>query len=224
MPSVTTLKTMLQAQIAPGRDDEFLRLLTEADIRLLETAKWRWTRARVLITPVAGYVVLPAGYASILGAQVNGAARDIRAEEYEFIPDGIGDIPLDGSGATRLIDNGINEDGFRHYKLTGHLEDTVVVNALCHLAPLPLYDPDLMDSSVPEDASTDTRCPDIAALKLMMLGIIFEEANDILASRDYVATAYRRLDDLEKTQRGGSRQQVNFRPNNPGVRPIRTFR
>ena len=89
MPTVTSLKASLQAQIAPGNDDEFLRLLSEADMRLLEFVKFRWTRTRVTLTPVDGYVELPAEYASILGAQVGGAAVDIHDETFEFAPEGV---------------------------------------------------------------------------------------------------------------------------------------
>ena len=69
-----------------------------------------------------------------------------------------------------------------------------------------------------------TVCPDVAALKLMMLGIIFEEANDMDASSRYVATALRTLDNKEKTQRGGARQQFNVRPMGQGIRSIPSFR
>lgn len=224
MPTVSKLKSMLQAQVAPGNDDEFLRLLQEADIRLLEFAKWRWTRGRATLTPVDGFVVLPATFAGILGAQVNGFARDIRDESFEFSPEGAGNIEVGGPGLIRLIDQGINDDGLRHYKVTGDLEPGTEILALCHYAPVTLYDPDIEDLTTPDDAVDTTRCPDMAALKLVMLGVIYEESNDIPTSGLYFATALRSLDNKEKTQRGGSRQQFNIRPNGPGIRGIRTFR
>ena len=54
MQTVTTLKLKLMAQIAPGNDEEFLRLLQEADDRLLEFGRWKWTRNRIMLTVVEG--------------------------------------------------------------------------------------------------------------------------------------------------------------------------
>jgi hypothetical protein len=211
------LKTLLQAQIAPGRDDEFLRLLTEADIRLLEFARYSWCKGRVTLTPDTGLVVLPAGYASILGAQVNGYAKDIRAEEFEFTPDGVGDVEVNGCEDVRLIDQGLNDDGLRYYKISGVLPEDTTVKALCHFAPLPLYD---SANSSPGDPGS----PDVAALKLAMLAIIYEESNDMTTSGQYMATALRGLDAKEKAHRGGAKQMLNIRPNGPGIRKIGSFR
>ena len=223
MPSVTSLKTTFQSQIAPGDDSEFLRILTEADIRLLEHGRWRWTRTKVVLTPVDGIITLPATYAAILGAQVGDYPSDIRAEEYEFAPDGIGDVQV-GEGSTRLIDQGLNGDGLRTYKVSGYISDGTTITALVHYAPVTLTDPDIPDLDVPADAVENTRCPDVAALKLMCLGIIFEEAHDMAASRQYVSTALATLDNKEKTQRGNARQSMNIRPYGPGISKIRNLR
>ena len=227
MPTVSSLKSLLQAQIAPGDDVAFLRLLTEADIRLLEFARYYWCKGRITLTPVAGIVTLPVGYASILGAQVNGYAKDIRAEEFEFTPDGVGDIEVGNAGGVRLIDQGLNDDGLRYYKISGVLPEDTEVRALCHFAPLPLYDSANSapgDPGIPEDAVDSPRCPDVGALKLVMLAIIYEEANDMPQSGQYFATALRNLDAKEKTHRGGAQQQFNLRPNGPGIRGIKSFR
>lgn len=224
MPTVTSLKSMFQRQIAPGNDEEFLRILQEADIRLLGKSKWRWTRGRITLTPLDGFITLPADWSAILGAQIDGYASDIRDEQFEFSPDGVGEVPVGGTDHLRLIDQGINGDGLRHYKVVGTLQDDSSVVALAHYAPSTLYDPGMDDSDLPEDAVEITRCPDAAALKLMMLGILYEEASDPGLASHYMNKAEKTLNDLEKTQRGGSRQTFNLRPNGPGIRRIRAIR
>lgn len=229
MPSVTFLKEKLQTQIAPGNDHEFLRLLTEADMRLLEYGRWRWTRTVTTLSHTDGIVALPARYSSILGARVGKLPVDIRAEEFEFVPGGVGEVDL-GVGSSRLIDQGINTDdqdtnyGLREYKVTGTLEDTDVVTAMVMYAPATLYDPDIADSSLPEDAVTITLCPDTTALKLMMYSIIYEEAADMGNAYTYSKRALETLESKEQNQRGNARQQVNIRARGVGVSRIRSFR
>lgn len=223
MPTVAFLKENLQAQIAPGNPEEFLRLLSEADMRLLEWVRFRFTRTRVTLTPVDGIVVLPADYASILAAQVGGLPVDINDESFEFTAGGVGDVEVGGSGGIMLIDQGINDDGFRHYKVTGSWSAGTTVRAWVNYAPVTLYDPDIADSTVPDDAVTTTRCPSLAALKLAMLGIIMEEADEIQKSGGYFATALRNLESKESSQRGGAMPKMNVRRTG-GTRRIRTFR
>lgn len=223
MPSVTFLKEKLQAQIAPGDDYQFLRLLTEADMRLLEFGRWRWTRVSTTLDHVDGIITLPTRYSSILGARVGKYPIDIRAEEFEFVPGGAGEVDL-GVGSSRLIDQGLNDDGERQYKVTGSLEDTDIITAMVMYAPVTLYDPDIVDSSLPDDAVTQTLCPDVTALKLMMLGIIYEEASDLGNARSYISDALKGLDNKEQNQRGNARQQVNIRARGVGVSRIRSFR
>jgi hypothetical protein len=223
MPSVTFLKEKLQAQIAPGDDYQFLRLLTEADMRLLEFGRWRWTRVSTTLSHNAGIITLPTKYSSILGARVGKEPIDIRAEEFEFVPGGVGEVDL-GVGSSRLIDQGLNAEGFREYKVAGTLEDTDIVTAMVMYAPATLYDPDVVDSSLPDDAVTVTLCPDATALKLMMFGIIYEEAADLGNARSYIADALRGLDNKEQNQRGNARQQVNVRARGVGVSRIRSYR
>lgn len=223
MPSVTFLKEKLQAQIAPSNDVEFLRILTEADMRLLEYGRWRWTRTCITLTPTDGVITLPTAYSSILGARIGKAPVDIRAEEFEFVPGGVGEVDL-GVGSSRLIDQGLNVSGEREYKVTGHLDGTDVITAMVMYAPATLYDPDIADSGVPEDAVTITLCPDAAALKLVMLGILMEEALDLANARSYFSDALRGLDNKEQNQRGNAHQQVNVRSRGVGVSRIRSFR
>lgn len=223
MPTVTFLKERLQAQIAPGNDYEFLRLLTEADMRLLEYGRWRWTRKSTTLSHTDGIITLTSAYSSILGARVGKEPVDIRAEEFEYVPGGVGEVDL-GVGSSRLIDQGINDSGERQYKVTGHLDDTDIISALVLYAPVTLTDPEIPDSSLPDDATTNTLCPDATALKLMMLGIIFEEAADLGNARSYISDALKGLDNKEQNQRGNAHQQVNIRARGVGVSRIRSYR
>lgn len=223
MPTVTSLKTMFLAQIAPGNDDEFLRLLTEADMRLLEFGRWRWTKTRTTLTPVNGLVTLSAAHASILGARVAKYAVDVKDEDFEFVSGGPGEVDL-GVGFSRLIDQGLNSSDERVYKVSGSLDPDDVITALVHYAPATLYDPEYSDSMVPADAVTTTRCPSAPALKNMMYGIIFEEAADNSKARSYIADALKILDNHEQAARGGAQREVKIRPNGSGIRPIRNIR
>lgn len=224
MPSVDSLKASYQAQIAPGDDTEYLRILTEADLRLLEFGKWRWTRGRVSLTPASSLVTLPADYASILGARSDQFPLDIRDEEYEFVPEGVGEIEVGGYNGVRLIDQGLNGSDQRYYKVTGKDQDNYTIYTLCHFAPYTLYyTADLPAVPAVTDSDT-TRCPASGALKLMMLGIVYEENHDMGASNHYVATALRNLDNREKAQRGSSRQSVNVHPYGLGISGIKSYR
>ena len=223
MPTVTFLKERLQAQIAPSNDYDFLRLLTEADMRLLEYGRWRWTRKSTTLSHTDGIITLPSAYSSILGARVGKEPVDIRAEEFEYVPGGAGEVDL-GVGSSRLIDQGVNDDGERQYKVTGHLDDTDIISAIVMYAPVTLTDPDIPDSSLPDDATTNTLCPSVTSLKLMMLAIIYEEASDLGNARSYTADALKGLDNKEQNQRGNAHQQVNVRARGVGVSKIRSYR
>lgn len=224
MPSVTQLKVLFQAQISPANDEEFLRLITEADMRLLEAGRWSWCRRTDTLTPVDGYVTLPVAYASILGARVDKHAVDIMADDYQFVPGGPGEVPL-GCGNPRLLDQGFNEDGERYYKVTGHLDDDDVVTALMHFAPVTLYDPELIaEEDIPDGATVNTRCPDATALKLMMLGILMEEAHDHGGARSFISDALRSLDNKEQSQRGNAQRTIQSRPMGRNIRRIGGWR
>ena len=226
MPSVDDLKTRFQAQIAPGDDDEFLRILTEADLRLLEFGRWRWSRGRASLTPSAALVTLPGDYASILGARADTYPLDVRDEDFEFVPDGVGEVEVGGYNGVRLIDQGLNSSDLREYKVTGKDpdKDTYTVYTLCHFAPYTLYyAADIPDTPAVTD-STETRCPSAGALKLAMLAIVYEESGDMGSSSHYMSVSLRNLDNREKSRRGGSKQSVNLRPYGLGVSGIRSYR
>ena len=224
MPTITYLKSLIKNTISPTSDEEFLRLVQEADIRLLQWGRWRFTRSRLDLTPTDGIITLPATHVAILGAQVDGSAVNIFAEEHEFVPDGVGEIEVNGANGCMLIDQGLDTNGLRTYKVTGILPTGVTLHVLATKAPATLYDPDIADSSVPEDAVDTTVCPDVAALKLACLGIIMEEANDLKQSREYFSTALATLDNKEKAARGNARQTVNIRSVAPGIRKIPSLR
>lgn len=224
MPTVTALKSMYLAQISPGDEWNFLRLLTEADMRALSYSRFRWSRSRLTLTPVDGIITLPSTHASILGAQVDGYASEIWSEDYEFVPDGVGEVEVNGADGVRLIDQGIDDNGLRIYKVAGHLPDGTTVKVLAHYAPAMLYDPEIAESDLPVDAITTTRCPDSAALKQIMLAILMEEASDMNLSRQYFAVALKGLDDRERGERGGAKPSMNLRSVAPGIRRIRNLR
>jgi hypothetical protein len=224
VPTVAQCKKLFQDQVAPSADATFLRILNEADIRILSQGEWRWTRGRTTLTPVDGIITLPNTYASILGAQVNGYAEDIHDEQFEFVPQGVGEVKVGGGGTVRLIDQGFGEDNVRTYKVVGHIQPDWTVYCLCHLAPVMLYDPAIDDSDVPPEATTNTRCPDPYALKLFCIGIVYEEASDMGSASIYMNKAIKVLNDKENQDRGSSRQSLTIRPNGPGNRRIRHLR
>ncbi len=340
MPTVTQLKRMFKNQIASTDDSEFLRILTEADYRLLLYGRWYWTRKKDTLAIVDGIVTLPTTYASILAARVDAYPVDIMDEDCEFVPGGRGEIEL-GRGDSRLIDQGMldsedpnspayltitgtltdgtdpvvfpalqkiagfvgslgdcayssdgsetpsgvgawygvfvgitglgsleyNQDGStiaswtdpapaditdpltwefvadspatgtpivrlipagiiqqRQYKVTGYIDSNDVVTAIMHYAPVTLMDPDIADSMVPDDATVNTRCPDATALKLMMLGILMEEAHDHGGARSFISDALKSLDNKEQSQRGNAQRTVQSRPMGRNVRSVRGWR
>lgn len=223
--TVPELKTLLQPQISPNSDSEFLRLLQEVEIRLLETGRFLWTRARVTLTPASGIITLDDAYASILGAQVDGHPTDINAMDFEFTPDGPGEIEVTGGIGMRLIDQGLDASDVRTYKVVGC--DTVTpsdIVAIVHKAPKLLYDPDISDSDIPTDATINVTCPDVGAIKLALIAISLEEQYDAAGSAKYMSLSYRRLEDRDKARRGNAVQVPALRPSGRGMRPIRTFR
>jgi len=224
MPSIAYLKDQFQAMIAPGNDQEFLRIVNEADQRLLESGRWWWCKARSELTAVDGYVYLPSDYASILGFQFNGHPIDIRSEEYEFMPDGVGNLPM-SCGGSALIDAGLDEvTGQRHYKVGGGINDRTVLYALLLYAPVLLYDPAIPPVPLPPDAVSVTRCPHVAALKLMCFAINYEENHDIDAATGYAQRAAAVLEDNAQNVRGAAKPTLIVRPYGPGVSKIRNIR
>ena len=235
MLTVTELKQKIQNQIAPGDDEGFLKLLQQADDRLLELGRWRWTRNKVTLTVTSdgdgeSYVTLEPQYIAILGAKLGGMGADIKSEEFEYAQGG--DMNISG-GSGQLIDNGymnVTAGGVterrRVYKVSCNMEDGTPISALVHYAPALLYDPDYLDpnSTEPPEGSTDvTRCQSLAALKLCMYGIIQEDARDVSAARAYMADAHHVLEGQEHATKGGARQVINERLNGPGIRRPRSF-
>ena len=225
MPTVASLQTALQAQLAPGDNTELLRLLNEADLRLLEFGRWRFTRSRLDLTPVSDVVTLPITHVAILGARVDELPVDIRAEEHEYVPGGIGQVDVGGSGSLRLIDQGLTDAGLRYYKVVGTAsdDDDYTLHTLSTYAPFSLYLAADPPDPLTDIDSTTTRCPSLAALKNMALGIIYEEASDNGRARSYIADALRILDSHEGSARGHAKTPMNIRPNGPGIRGIASF-
>jgi hypothetical protein len=222
--STDALYTLHGPRIAPGDADEFLRLLQEADTRLLEWAKWRWTRGRADLTPADQVVTLPINYVSILACRIDKYPSELNAEEFEFAPGGPGELVVGAAHGLRVIDQGLNDSGARYYKVLGMSGDDFTLSCLAHYAPLTLYYTAELPGSPSLIESATTRCPSAAALKLAMRAILFEEANDPGSARSNMADALRVLDSHEKAARGGARQVPNVRQGGAGLSKIRVFR
>lgn len=217
------------AQIAPGDNAGFVRILNEAEERLMETGRWHWCKALVtLVVEDGGRVRLdPSVHRAILGCTVDNGATVIQTRELEFLPGGPGREDPAAGNAGYLIDEGIvvvpdnegsdsGEDGGvvlrRSYKIMPVVEDGDTVEALVHLAH-----PELSTDS-PDN--TTCACPSSGALKLAMLAVVYEEANDFVRSQDYWQRAHALLDGDEKTNRGGARATPSVQPFGPGISPV----
>lgn len=212
MPTVAACKTAFQAQVAPGDDTAFLRILQEADTRLLELGRWRFCKTTTTLTPASGLVTLDSDHASILGVQIDDWPADIHAQEWEFTPDGIGNIEV-GTGGTMLIDQGLNGSGDRVYKITGALSASWTINALVLYAP----------KALALDTDT-TRCDSLYALKLACRAVVYEEENSMVDANNYFQQAVSVLDNQAQNQRGSARQTMSMSPAGRGVSRIRALR
>jgi hypothetical protein len=239
MLTVSSIKADLHDDF-PVDDAKFLRLLQQADTRLLELGRWRWTRDRITLTITTDanddlIVTLSPEYVSILAVQLDGSGGDIRDEDFEFVVGGVGYVQS-ADGAVQLIDNGYLDvtDGNtterrRVYKVTGGANavgDALV--ALAQFAPVVLYDPDLLDDTdsgsdndTPTDGTDVTRCQSLAALKLCMFGITYENSGDAGRARAFMADAHHVLDNKQTAHRGGARQQATTRQ--PGISSVSGF-
>lgn len=184
-----TLKNRYQDQIAPGDDASFFRILTEADERLLESGKWFWTRDKLEFTPDGDQLVfLDPAYSAIVACRLDNLPRGVRWEESEYYEEGTGEIPITGC-QSKIVDQGLVA-GVRTYKVADENVETVFT--LCKLAPIPLID----------DDADEVLCPSIVALKMMMLAIIYEEANDLTRSMEFELSARKKAKENDDSYRG----------------------
>lgn len=201
--TVLDLESRLLDKLAPGNSLKFLRLLNEADERLLESGKWSWTRAPLELTPesyveatqVAYRILLPTNYLSIVGARIGGVATGVRWQEITFLEDGPSLINIEGCGAELLDQGEIDVSGTlrRSYRVFG--DDVSLVTVLAR------YKPALMTL-----VSDSPRCQSFTALKQAMYAIIYEEANDVERSVGYMQLAERTLNAQEESYRGSARK------------------
>ncbi len=187
-----TLETRLIDKIAPDDTEAFYEILTQADERLLNLGKWRWTREVLEPTIVDGLLVLGPDYESIVGCRIGSLAAGVLWQEIEYLEGGPGEIPVQGCKG-QLIDQGIQTilgEDVRVYRLTGEdVTDTITV--LARYKAIELTSP-----------SDFPRCQSFAALKQMMMSVIYEEANDLERSVGYAQMARNTLDDQEAAYRG----------------------
>lgn len=188
------LQTRYQRLIAPDDLDEFLRLLQEADERLLTMGRWHWVRKPLVLTITDNQVVLPSDYESIVGARVNGKGIGVKWEESEWFEGGPGEaVPIEGAQAA-LVDMGLVDDE-RVYKVTTISEGLTEVEVLARYKALAIY-----------DEHSPLRCPAHSALKQMMYALLHENANNPKAAEEYRALARRELDEREAAYRGTANQ------------------
>ena len=205
-----SLKTRYQDVVAPGNDDEFARLLLEADERLLASGRWHWTRKPLTLIPVAGIVTLPPGYESIVGCRVGEVPQGVVWQETEYLEGGPGEITIKnyngcaGHGA-RLIDQGWSDETedqstsdeeddvhtrIRTYKVSD--ENIEEISALCRFSAITEY----------ANFYSTVLCPSAPALKQMMLSIVYEESNNTSKSLEYRQLAINTCAEHEKAYRG----------------------
>jgi len=191
---IIDVKTRYQAQIAPADDDSFYRILAEADERLIEMGKWHWTREKAEFVVTDGLITLPSTYKAIVGCRLDDAPKGIRWEESEFYEDGTGEIPIDGC-RHKIIDQGLI-NGVRTYKITG--ENIEKVYALCRFSSRG----HIYEYSDANDDGGTILCPSMAAIKLMMLSIVYEEANNLEKAMEYEMAARKKLREHDDAYRG----------------------
>jgi len=118
--------------------------------------------------------------------------RNVRWQESEYYTEGKGELPIEGCQA-RIVDKGMISD-IRTYQITDPEIETVTT--LCKFSRL-------ADIGSGED---EALCPDMPALKLMMLSIIYEEANETIKSTEYESLAMKKLEEAEDAYRGIARE------------------
>jgi hypothetical protein len=190
------LETGLIDQIAPHNTEVFYRLLTEADERLLNAGRWAWTRAVLNLSVTDGMLVIPVTYRGICGCKVGSTASGVLWQEIEYLPEGPGPMPVQGCQGAAFIDAGYQNIAGTQVRVytTSHADLTEVV-VLARHEPLVITKP----SDVP-------RCQSYSALKLGMMAILYENANDIERAQGYLSMAFETLDKQEEAYRGTAKQ------------------
>ena len=195
--------------VSPGDEGTFMRLLNEAEERLMASSKWYWTKAEVDLTVTDRTVYLdPDLYSALLGVLVDGTGRVIRPREIEFAPDqGFRHSGDEQTGF--LIDDGIvmvDDVRQRKYRIVDDVADDDTVTGLVLLAHQEL--------TSYEDL---TACPSARALKMAMYAVNYEEVNDLERAQACWSQAYAALDEDETAKRGGVRGNLPAQPFGEGV-------
>lgn len=190
------LEAGLIDRLAPNDTEEFYRLLTEADERLLNAGRWAWTRTVLNLLVVEGKLIIPITYRGICGCKVGSTASGVLWQEIDYLPEGPGPIPVQGCRGAAFTDAGYqNVDGTEVRVYTTSHADLTEVVVLARFSPLEVTEP----SHIP-------RCQSFAALKLAMMSIIYENKNDIDRSQGYFGMALDVLDKQEAAYRGTAKQ------------------
>lgn len=194
--------------VAPGNDPEFARLLLEADERLLAAGRWHWTREPTTLVPDDdGIIILPAQYESIVGCRVGDVPQGVVWQETEYLEGGPGEITIEGCSG-RLIDQGWT-DALDDNETTGSDEEFDDVTTRTRTYKVSDASIDEVSALCRFAAKTEwasdydlTICPVSAALKQMMLAIVYEEANDTNKSMEYKQLALQTIQEHERAYRG----------------------
>lgn len=179
------------SKISPGDDNEFYRILAEAEERLLMSSRAKWTRNKETLTVEDNEIILPEKYSTILAARIEGIGKSITWEESEYLEDGRNVISIDGT-CWEIVDQGtrvVDDVTERYYKVTG--SSVTKVEIIAKYAPRKEMDED-----------TIMYCPSSIAIKQMMLAIIYEEQNDVQKSMEYRQLAKVTLSEEEDAYRG----------------------
>lgn len=198
------LELRLIDKISPDDTEGFYEILTQADERLLNSGKWRWTRAvlepaitqSVIDGEEVGFIYLDETYESIVGCRIGHLAAGVLWQEIEYLEGGPGEIPVQGCKG-QLLDQGVESGSGgerRAYRVTGE----AVTGDITILARYKAY-----EITTPDDFP---RCQSFPALKQMMMSIVYEENNDLERSVAYAQLARQTLDDQEAAYRGVARK------------------
>ncbi len=195
MLTALNLEASLLDKLAPGNPEEFYRLLSEADERLLNSGRWAWTRAVLELSATDGLIILPAGYRAICGCRIGTRASGVLWQEIEYLEDGPGQIQVEGVNG-QLLDQGLRDvDGvmLRHYVTTS--DDITTLTVLARY-----------DAQIIANPSDVPRCQSFSALKQAMMALVFENKNDLERSQGYLQIARDTLDKQEMAYRGTAKK------------------
>jgi len=195
--TVSAIRNLLLKYVGPAgtTNAEFLASLNQVRRRFFDSGKWNGLELEVDVVPVSEIVILPASCEAVLGAQFDGRPVTVFSRYLEFLPGGPGEITAPQGGAAALIDQ-----GDRTYKIMG-ASGVVSVHLVCKRRFADLT------------ADGDTVLPDnVGAIKLGLMGLAYEDANDLDRSVSYFGQALALLDNEVEEAQGAARHVLQTSP------------